>query len=458
MSALPTNPVPPEAAVGVRDPKKAAMSGWIGSALEYYDFALYSTAAALVFPKIFFAADNPTVALIASLATYAVGYVARPVGAVVLGAYGDRHGRKNVLVIAMLMMGFATLAVGLLPTYSQVGVWAPLGLVILRLIQGFAVAGELGGSNAMIVEHAPDAQRGFFASFSLQGTQAGSILATAAMLPLATLLPEAAWLGWGWRIPFLLSAVVIVAGYVIRQKVSEPPSFAAQQEAGVKQRFPFVELLRTKPIVMLLCIVMTLTNVIGTTTIVFGQSFATAKGYGVGFTSGDMLWVSLVANITAVIMIPIWGALSDKFGRRIFMIVGGLGGGLLSGVYLMFVQQRNLVMTFVMVIVVQGIFFQMWNATFATYFQEQFPMRIRVTGFAVSQNIGLMIASFLPSIFTALAPPGTANVPLIIGGTTFAITVVAALSTLGLRETRGTSLEDLEDAAPSQSKSAAHVA
>ncbi|HBX81707.1 MAG TPA: MFS transporter, partial [Propionibacteriaceae bacterium] len=218
--------------------------------------------------------------------------------------------------------------------------------------------------------------------------------------------------GWGWRIPFLLSAVVIVAGYVIRQKVSEPPSFAAQQEAGVKQRFPFVELLRTKPIVMLLCIVMTLTNVIGTTTIVFGQSFATAKGYGVGFTSGDMLWVSLVANITAVIMIPIWGALSDKFGRRIFMIVGGLGGGLLSGVYLMFVQQRNLVMTFVMVIVVQGIFFQMWNATFATYFQEQFPMRIRVTGFAVSQNIGLMIASFLPSIFTALAPPGTANVPL----------------------------------------------
>ena len=377
-----------------------------------------------------------------------MGYVARPVGAVVLGAYGDRHGRKNVLVIAMLMMGFATLAVGLLPTYSQVGVWAPVGLVILRLVQGFAVAGELGGSNAMIVEHAPDARRGFFASFSLQGTQAGSILATAAMLPLATMLPEAAWLGWGWRIPFLLSAVVIVAGYVIRQKVSEPPAFAAQAESAVKQRFPLVELLKTKPVVMLLCIVMTLTNVIGTTTLVFGISFATAKGYGVGFSSGDMLWVSLVANITAVITIPIWGALSDKFGRRIFMIVGGLGGGALSGVYLMFVQQRNLVMVFVMVIIVQGIFFQMWNATFATFFQEQFPMRIRVTGFAVSQNIGLMIASFLPSVFTAIAPPGTTNVPLIIGGATFAITVVAALSSLGARETKGTSLEDLEDSHP----------
>jgi MFS family permease len=457
MSTTPAEAAQPEAAVGHRDPKRAAMSGWIGSALEYYDFALYSTAAALVFPKIFFTSENATVALVASLATYAVGYVARPVGAVVLGAYGDRHGRKNVLVLAMLMMGFATLTVGLLPTYAQVGVWAPVGLVILRLIQGFAVAGELGGSNAMIVEHAPDSRRGFFASFSLQGTQAGSILATAAMIPLATLLPEADWLSWGWRIPFLLSAVVIVAGYIIRKRVSEPPAYVAQQgKIAASHRFPFVELLRTRPLITLLCILMTLTNVIGTTTLVFGISFATAKGYGIGFSSGDMLWVALVANIAAVCTIPIFGALSDRIGRKVFMIAGGLGGGLLSGVYLWAVSQKNLVLVFVLVVIVQGILFQMWNATFATFYQEQFPMRIRVTGFAVSQNIGLMIASFLPSIFTAIAPPGSTNVPLVIGACTFGITVVGALAAFFIPETRGKSLEDLE--APRVPVSAADAA
>ncbi len=440
-----SNPQAPAPEVAKRDPKKAAMSGWIGSALEYYDFALYSQAAALVFPKVFFTSENPTVALVASLATYAVGYVARPVGAVILGAYGDRHGRKNVLVMAMLLMGFSTLAVGLLPTYGQVGLLAPVLLVFLRLIQGFAVAGELGGASAMIVEHAPDARRGFFASFSLQGTQAGSILATAAMLPLASMLPEEAWLSWGWRIPFLLSAVVIVAGYVIRRRVSEPPAFVAKQDEIVAtHRFPLAELLRTKPLVMVLCIVMTLTNVIGTSTLVFGISFATAKGYGVGFTTGEMLWVTLVANVAAIITIPIFGALSDRLGRRVFMVAGGLGGGVLAGFYLAAVQAHNLVLVFVLVVIVQGIFFQMWNATFATFFQEQFPMRIRVTGFAVSQNIGLMVASFFPSIFAAVAPPGSTNVPVLIGSITFGITVVAAIATLMIRETKGKSLEELE--------------
>src|SRR6476660_4471895 len=222
MSSAPVGNTGPEKEAGHRDPKRAALSGWIGSALEYYDFALYSQAAALVFPTVFFPSGNATIALIASLATYAVGYFIRPVGAIVLGAWGDRHGRKNVLVFAMLLMGLSTFLVGVLPSYAQVGALSPLLLVLLRVVQGFAVAGELGGASAMIVEHSPDARRGFFASFSLQGTQAGSILATAAMLPLATLLPTEAWLSWGWRIPFLLSAVVIVAGYVIRKRVQEP--------------------------------------------------------------------------------------------------------------------------------------------------------------------------------------------------------------------------------------------
>lgn len=434
-----------EADGGRRDPKKAAMSGWIGSALEYYDFALYSLAATLVFPAIFFPTENPTVAIIASLATYAVGYVSRPVGAVVLGAYGDRHGRKQVLVLAMLLMGFATFAVGLLPTYGQVGILAPALLVILRLIQGFAVAGELGGASAMIVEHSPDARRGFFASFSLQGTQVGSILATAVLLPLSALLPADQFQAWGWRVPFLLSAFVILAGYVIRRRVQEPPAYLAHSEQGTaKPRFPLVDLLRSYPWVLVRCVLMTFTNVIGMATLIFGVSYATQKGYGIGFSSSEFLWVTLVANIAAVATIPLFGGLSDKIGRRMLMVAGGIGGGLLAGGYLWAIEQKSLALVFVCIVIVQGIFFQMWNATFATFFQEQFPMRIRVTGFAVSQNLGLMIASFFPSIFTAVAPPGTANVPLVIGLTTFGICVVAALATLLSPDTRGKSLEDLE--------------
>jgi MFS family permease len=443
MTTAPVENTGPDQAVGKRDPKRAALSGWIGSALEYYDFALYSLAAALVFPTVFFPAGNATLALIASLATYAVGYFIRPIGAVVLGAWGDRHGRKNVLVWAMFLMGLSTFLVGVLPTYAQVGALAPILLVVLRMVQGFAVAGELGGASAMIVEHAPDARRGFFASFSLQGTQAGSILATGALLPLAAFLPADAFATWGWRIPFLLSAVVILAGFLIRRRVQEPPAFVAQAETAAKRRLPFIDLLRTHRWGALRCVLMTFTNVIGSATLVFGVSYATAKGYGIGFTTSDMLWVTLVANIVAVATIPVFGALSDRIGRRSLMIFGGIGGGLLSGVYLWTVEQKNLLLVIVLVIIVQGLLFQMWNATFATFFQEQFPMRVRVTGFAVSQNVGLAIASLFPALFTAIAPPGSSNVPLVIGLVTFGIALVAAAAAYFTPETKGTALADL---------------
>jgi MFS family permease len=443
MGTAPVANTGPEQAVERRDPKRAALSGWIGSALEYYDFALYSLSAALVFPTVFFPKTNPTIALIGSLATYAVGYFARPIGAVVLGAWGDRHGRKNVLVFAMFLMGIATFLVGALPTYPQVGALAPILLVVLRVVQGFAVAGELGGASAMIVEHAPDSRRGFFASFSLQGTQAGSILATGALLPLSAFLPDDQFLTWGWRIPFLLSAIVILAAYIIRRRVQEPPAFAAQADTAAKRRLPFIDLLRTHPWGTVKCILMTFTNVIGSATLVFGVSYGTAKGYGNGFTTSDMLWVTLVANIVAVATIPAFGALSDRIGRRSLMIFGGIGGGLLSGVYLWTVEQKNLFLVIVMVILVQGLLFQMWNATFATFFQEQFPMRMRVTGFAVSQNVGLAIASLFPTLFTAIAPPGSTNVPLVIGLITFGIALVAAAAAFFTPETKGTALADL---------------
>ena len=175
---------------GTHQTKKATASGWIGSALEYYDFFIYATAASLIFPQIFFPSTDPKVAIVASLATYGVGYVARPIGAFFLGHWGDTHGRKTVLLVCMFLMGFSTMAVGLLPTYEQVGCCAPMLLVVLRLIQGFAVAGEISGASSMILEHAPFGRRGFFASFTLQGVQAGQILAAAVFLPLAHFLPD----------------------------------------------------------------------------------------------------------------------------------------------------------------------------------------------------------------------------------------------------------------------------
>jgi MFS family permease len=189
-----------------KTPKKAAASGWVGSALEYYDFFIYAQAAALIFPDIFFPKGNPTAAIASSLALYGVAYVARPIGAFFLGHWGDTHGRKNLLVLCMLLMGASTFLVGLLPTYHTIGIWAPVLLLILRLIQGFAVGGELSGASAMILEHAPFGKRGFYASFTLQGTQAGQLLAAAVFLPLSAWLPDQAFNTWGWRIPFLRGA------------------------------------------------------------------------------------------------------------------------------------------------------------------------------------------------------------------------------------------------------------
>src|SRR5947199_6954946 len=217
---------------GTHQTKRSTASGWIASPLEYYDFFIYATAASLIFPQLFFPQADPTVAIVASLATYGVGYVARPIGAFVLGHWGDTHGRKTVLIVCMFLMGISTMAVGILPTYQQVGILAPILLVILRLVQGFAVAGEISGASSMILEHAPFGRRGFYASFALQGVQAGQILAAAVFLPLAHYLPEEDFNSWGWRIPFLLSFFVIIAGYVIRRQADDTPAFAEASEHG----------------------------------------------------------------------------------------------------------------------------------------------------------------------------------------------------------------------------------
>lgn len=435
---------------GRHQTKKAAASGWIGSALEYYDFFIYATAASLIFPQIFFPSNNPAVAIIASLATYGVGYVARPIGAFFLGHWGDTHGRKTVLILCMLLMGFSTMGVGLLPTYQQVGIVAPVLLVILRLIQGFAVAGEISGSSSMILEHAPFGRRGFFASFTLQGVQAGQILAAAIFLPLAAYMSEAAFNSWGWRIPFLASVLVIIAGYIIRRKVDETPAFAEEDKHGALPRAPIIEAFKLCWKDMLRVICMALMNVIPVVATIFGAAYAVQPAYGIGFAKEIYLWIPVVGNILAVLIIPLVGELSDRIGRRPPIIIGALGSGLLAFAYLYAVSIKNVPLAIAMSLLMWGMVYQGYNAVFPSFYPELFPTRTRVTAMAIAQNIGTTITALLPALFATVAPPGSSNVPVIIGSLTFAITVISALAAFSSRETYRIHLNDLgkRDAAP----------
>ncbi len=433
-----------------KTPRKAAASGWMGSALEYYDFFIYAQAAALVFPTIFFPESDPQVGIIVSLATFGVGYVARPIGAFVLGHWGDTRGRKNVLVLCMLMMGMSTFLVALLPTYQQVGLLAPALLVVLRLVQGFAVGGEISGASAMIVEHAPFGRRGYYASYTLQGVQAGQILAAAVFLPLAAVLPEDQFQSWGWRIPFLLSAVVVFAGYIIRRRVDETPAFQEEAVHGEVPKAPIVQAVRESGPDMLRVVCMALMNAVPVATTVFGATYATnEEAYGIGFATSTYLWVSVVGNVVAVLLIPFVGNLSDRIGRRPCIIVGALGSTALSFGYLYAISQGSVVWAFVLAILMWGIVYQGYNAVFPAFYQELFPTRTRVTAFAVSQNLGTMITAFLPAIYAIVAPGGS-NVPLIVGSFTFGCAVIAAVAAWTARETYRVHLNDLgvKDATP----------
>ncbi|TCF96699.1 MFS transporter [Paraburkholderia strydomiana] len=439
------NPSAPARPDGKRQSRIAAASGWIGSALEYYDFFIYATAASLLFPQLFFPADSPTVGIIASLATFGVGYVARPIGAMVLGHIGDRHGRKTVLIFCMFLMGFATMCVGLLPTYSQVGVWAPVLLVILRLVQGFAVAGEMSGASSMILEHAPFGRRGYFASFTLQGVQAGQLLAAAIFLPLAHFMPKDQFASWGWRIPFLLSIVVIIAGYIIRRQVDETPAFSEEQTHGKVPASPVIEVLRESWGDVLRVVGMALAAVTALLATVFGATYAVQPAYGIGFPAGVFLWVPVLGNLCSVILIPLVGNLSDRIGRRPPVIVGVVSSGIFAFGYLYAISIHSIWLSLVFSLLMWGVAYQGFNGVFPSLFPELFRTRVRVSGMAIGQNVGTTLCALLPSLFVAVAPPGSTHIPLKIGFLTLGICLFAAFAAFTTRETYRIRLNDLGD-------------
>ena len=423
---------------GTKSPRKAALASWIGSAVEYYDFFIYGTAAALVFPQLFFPEADPQTAKIASFATFGVAYVARPLGAVVLGHFGDRLGRKAMLIFTLLLMGLSTIAIGLLPTYAQVGVLAPILLVILRFMQGLSAAGEQAGANSMTLEHAPADRRAFFTSFTLSGTQMGLILATLVFIPIGA-LSEETLLGWGWRIPFLLSAVVVAVGLWVRRTLPETPAFEEVEQEHEKAAFPAAVLFRTHGVDVLRVVFCALIAVVSTIFSVFTLSYAVSD---VGIPRTRMLVILIVANLVALVAIPMFAALADRIGRKPVFIFGCLGSAALVWPYMYAISRENYPLIFVLGVLLSGVVYSAANGVWPSFYGEMFDTRVRYSGMAIGTQVGFAIAGFAPLISAAIIGDGVNGwVPVAVFTTVAA--VVAAGCAATARETFRVPMLDL---------------
>src|SRR3954470_3670854 len=347
-----------------RVPKKAALASFVGSALEYYDFFIYGAAAGLVFPQVFFPESDPSTATLLSLATFGVAYVARPIGAGIIGHFGDKLGRKKMLVLTLLMMGVSTFAIGLIPSYAAIGVAAPILLVLLRILQGLSAAGEQSGANSMTLEHAPERRRGFFTSFTLEGTQAGLILANLVFLAVAQ-LPEDQLLSWGWRIPFFLSALVVAVGYWVRRSLPETPEFQKEKQAHEVAKLPVAVLFRDHWASVLRVVLCALVSVVST--IIGTWSLAQGTSDEIGLERTTLLWMVIVANVVALGALPLWARLSDRVGRKPVFVFGALGSAVLAFPFLWALQQGDVALIFVFGILLSGITYSAANGIWPSF-------------------------------------------------------------------------------------------
>ncbi len=413
-----------------KTPTKAALASWVGSVLEYYDFFIYGTAAALVFGKVFFPEADPATGTLLALATYGVGYVARPVGAFFMGHIGDRHGRKRVLLLTVSLMGVATFLVGCLPTYNQIGIWAPVLLVALRLLQGLSASGEQSGANSLSLEHAPEHRRAFFTSFTLSGTQAGLIIATAVFLPIGA-MPEEQLLSWGWRIPFWLSAVVVVVGLLIRRRLEEPPAFREEAATDAVATVPTAVLFRDHWAGVLRVALAAIASTVSTIFGVYALSYAVDTE---GLDQTTMLWVAIATNVVALAAIPAWAMLADRIGRKPVFIFGAVGSGALMFAYLAAIASGNYALIFVAAICMSGVVYSAMNGIQPSLYGEMFPTRVRLSGMAIGTQIGFAIGGFAPTAAAAIAgdgPNGWVPVAAYVLGSS----LVAAVAVATVRET-----------------------
>ncbi|MHC5905019.1 MFS transporter [Streptomyces sp. S6] len=400
--SVPASAPPPASAAPAGQPRKAAAAAWIGSALEYYDFFIYGSAAALIFPDVFFDKSDPATATLLSLATFGVAYAARPVGALFLGHIGDRGGRKKIMVFTLMLMGLSTFLIGCLPTRDQVGTLAPVLLVLCRVLQGISAAGEQASAGSMTLEHAPSHRRGFFTSFTLSGTQGGQLIATLVFIPVAA-LPEDQLLSWGWRVPFWASIVVAVVGYVIRRKLDETPAFAQHAATEGVVRMPLLVLLREHWADVLRVIAGAVIASVSTIFTVWALSYATSDAVGMSRTS--MLWVGALANLVALAAIPLWATLSDRIGRRPVFLIGAAGSAGMMFLYLWSISAAPYPVVLVLGILTFGVVYSAANGVWPSFYGEMFTTRVRLSGMAIGTQIGFAIAGFAVTFAAEIAGP-----------------------------------------------------
>ncbi|RAJ71225.1 sugar transport protein [Streptomyces sp. Amel2xB2] len=388
--------------------KRAAVASLVGTAVEWYDYFIFGTASALVLGQLFFPNDkDPIIGTLSAFAVFGVGFVARPVGGIVFGHFGDKFGRKAALVTTLMMMGISTFLIGLLPTTAQIGVWAPVLLVVLRLVQGFAVGGEWGGASLVAVEYAPPHKRGAYGSAPQIGNAVGLVLSTS-IFALVSLLPDDELLGWGWRVPFLFSAVLIAVGLFIRFRLTETPTFRAAQkkleeqaaDQSVKERMPLAELFRRFRKPLLLTMGMRLGEaVFGYIILTIGLTFATNY---TDIPRTDVLVASTVAAAAAIYTYYYFGKLSDRIGRRAVFIIGAVTGLIVTFPFFWILLADAVVLTYVIYTVAYAIGVGAVYGVEPAFFSELFSTKVRYTGVSMAAQIPSILIGLWPLASTAL--------------------------------------------------------
>ncbi|MDT7662469.1 MAG: hypothetical protein QOD04_2025 [Pseudonocardiales bacterium] len=413
--------------------RRAVASSFIGSVIEYYDFLLYATAAAVVFGKVFFAALDPLTATVASFGTFAAGYLARPLGGILFGHFGDRIGRKKMLVTTMTLMGVASFLIGALPTYGQIGIWAPVALVTLRVLQGVAVGGEWGGAVLMSAEHATS-RRGLWASFTNAGAPCGMVLSTVVLTVTAAASGERAFLAWGWRVPFLLSILLLGIGLFIRLKVEETPVFAAAERSA---RVPRFDVRRNHPRNLLLAVGVGLAAFVAQGTL---TTFLIAYGVEVGYSRQTVLSGLTLSSVLAVAGIIGYSALSDRLGRRPVVLAGAVAMAAFSFLLFPLVDSGNVVLLVVTLVLGQAVIQPAMYGPLAALCTELFSTRSRYTGASLGYQLSGLGAGLAPVLFASILAGGgsTMTISLIISGFCLLTVVCVVL----LAETSGNSLTE----------------
>jgi MHS family shikimate/dehydroshikimate transporter-like MFS transporter len=414
-----------------QDVKKVAFASFIGTTIEWYDFFLYGTAAALVFPELFFPDAAPLTGTLLALSTYAVGFAARPLGGIVFGHFGDRIGRKSMLVTSLLIMGVATFLIGCLPTHSSIGLLAPILLVVLRFAQGIGVGGEWGGAVLMAVEHAPKGKRGFYGSWPQMGVPAGLLISTLVFLLVQSRTSEAAFLSWGWRIPFLASAILVIVGLVIRLKLMESPVFKRVKETETAAKMPIVEVVRKYPRNVFTAMGMRIgENGVFYLLTVFVYVYGEEE---LGLDKNTMLTGVVIAAAIGLFTVPLYGMLSDHVGRRPLYLAGAVVTTLWAFPFFGLMDTKSPVLIWLAVVVGVNIGHDLMYGPQAAYFSELFGTRVRYTGASLGYQLASVFAGgFAPLIATALlASGGSSLVALYITG----LGLISVIATLFARET-----------------------